>query len=388
VDAAFTENNSPEPFKDDSGPPFISMSFPLFQATAPPENTLYFTTEPSQSFNQVPSFRREFLSRFDNLDPKISALRARLKSTNESTNGNIKSISAELQASLKTCQDQLPTVRTSAVNVARQTQRLSLALQSAITLEGPRQIRTVRMGFFNLQDQFDSALKNIATLTRSLTTRTDTVQTKLRRLNSVASLATASFNSIPKLTSQTEANANAVQSVRDCFQQEIETTFEKMKVAFEESLHDTEEFIEILNRQASEKLSNSSIALSQIQNEKFDIQTSFDSVITQMQKSIDERIELVRKAIITNQTTSREQFERIQNKLREDLDLIRAEMSDSGKSSLLEDLEYEHELWEVEKLLSDIERITQAIESSNGQSFNLSSESDDDSSEDDRDVAE
>jgi hypothetical protein len=354
------------------------IAAPLFSTTAPPDNSLFRGTEYSQSSNEISAFRDSIAASFAALDPKISALGIKLKAAVDSADPYTRSVSNELESALKLCQDQLPAVRSAVNNLGRRVQGLSLANQSAIALEGPKQIRIVRDGFFDLRDQFDESLKNVATLARSLSSKVDTAQTSLHRLRAVSLSAKASAESIGKMRSQVQAGSAAVKSVRGCFSQKIQTTMEKLKGEFEEPLREAEELVGNLDRQASEKLSISSATLSRLENEKVDLRASFESVIGQMQKNVDSRMSAAKNAIAEAERATMEQFEQVQNTLNEELEAAAAEMMGTKKRSMLEEIEYERELAEVERLLSEIERIRKALESSDGKPFDLGLDSDDD----------
>lgn len=108
-------------------------------------------------------------------------------------------------------------------------------------------------------------------------------------------------------------------------------------------------------------LDNSNETFMKLQNDKFDIQTSFDSLSNEIEKTMNMRINELRSRIEKNSQKNDIYFQTYEASLTNDLDRIIEYAADSPAITLLDQIEENQQIEELDALISRIEKLKYGI---------------------------
>jgi hypothetical protein len=335
----------------------------LFGETAPPSSSLVSAPNPPP---QPPSFSAppdNSLSKFDELDERLAMLEQSLKHCFATKEGAAVESSNALRADASVLHSRLPPVRQNSIHLARRVQALSLSAQTAGTLAGPQQLRPVQDEFFSLRNDLDQSLKNIASLSRSLTAKLSKTSCQLDSVRPIPNAQQSAQGELRELQTQNGRNLHIVQSVQQKLWKMLETSSEQLRSEFEKELNETEAFIQTLEDQSNEGVSASSAKAAKIQTEKMDMRTSFDAIAQQVAKSMELRLDSLRKSIQSAETKGLSLIEGLQGELDAELEGVSVDAALVQKRSIVEDIEHDRESAELDRLMTKLDELCESIRS-------------------------
>lgn len=340
------------------------MNGSIFLETAPPPDSLISANEqpPPVDSRQILSFQDQLLSLLEPIEGKIKTVDERIKRTYTNRDYNSKGIADELNMRLKDAQSKMSRVHEITVNLSRKIQAISLSNQTATTLAAPKQVKPIQDEFFQLKDEFDDSLKNIATLSRNLTAKIDNKNCQIERIKTVGTEAQKIQSQIKDLKRINEKNKDQISEMQNEMERKLSELTEKLKMEFETQIDDAEKLIEKLDQETEEGLSRSSKTVSRFQEQKFDIKTSFDAISDEIQKRMTSQLDALHEKIQKLERAGIQTVEDFQNGLTRDLDALAEESATVLRNSMLDDIEYEKELAQIETLLAEIDDLKSQIE--------------------------
>lgn len=332
----------------------------LFADTAPPPQTVKVTEEYIED-RQIFTFNEQILSAFDSIQPKIDSLERSLKQTEKHSLSPIFNTSSKLSSSLLDLQASMPNIHDKSINLSRRIQNISLKAQESATIAAPKRLKPIIEDFNSLKIEFNQSLKHISIFTENLNEQIEKVNEILKKASEDSKMLKSLKIDIEKSKSANKKNSQMIDELKEKIINQSRNERLQLISNFEQSLIEAENLVDELESLAEKGLDNSNKTIVKLNSEKFDIQSSFESLSKDIENSMNDRISEIQSKIERNSEKSEHSLKKIDLKLASSLDKIVDRATRSPALSLLDKIEQKKQNEELEDLLNRIDSLKQKI---------------------------
>lgn len=332
----------------------------LFADTAPPPQTVKVTEEYIED-RQIFTFNEQILSAFDSIQPKIDSLERSLKQTEKHSLSPIFNTSSKLSSSLLDLQASMPNIHDKSINLSRRIQNISLKAQESATIAAPKRLKPIIEDFNSLKIEFNQSLKHISILTENLNEQIEKVNEILKKASEDSKMLKSLKIDIEKSKSANKKNSQMIDELKEKIINQSRSERLQLISNFEQSLIEAENLVDELESLAEKGLDSSNKTIVKLNSEKFDIQSSFESLSKDIENSMNDRISEIQSKIERNSEKSEHSLKKIDLKLASSLDKIVDRATRSPALSLLDKIEQKKQNEELEDLLNRIDSLKQKI---------------------------
>lgn len=336
------------------------MNNNLFAETAPPPQSIKISNDYLDD-QQISAFKEQLLSTFNKIQPKIDLLEKSLKTTEKNVYGLSSDNNSELNLDLKDLQENIPDVHQISIILSRKIQNISLKAQEASTIAAPKRIRPIIDEFYTFKMDFDQSLKNITKLTQNLHEKIEKMDLLIKSVSEDSKSLQLFKTDIEKAILANKQNSKIIDELKEKLIIQARNDRSKILNDFDQSLTEAEYLVTELESLAEQGLDNSNETFMKLQNDKFDIQTSFDSLSNEIEKTMNMRINELRSRIEKNSQKNDIYFQTYDASLTNDLDRIIEYAADSPAITLLDQIEENKQIEELDALISRIEKLKYGI---------------------------
>lgn len=333
----------------------------LFAETAPPPQSIINIIDNGPNNQQISFFNDMIFSAFDTIQPRLDSIERSLKLAEKNKKGPLFDTSSKLNSSLVDLQSTMPNLHDNSIILSRRIQNLSSKAQNTATIAGPKRIRPVIDDFTSLKIEFDQSLKHITTLTENFNKKIE----KLNEFNKKTSKQIKSLKKlqkdIEKTNSANQRNSQIIDELREKIINQAKTERSELINNFDQTLTEAENLVKELEDLAEQGLNDTNKTIVKLTSEKFDIQTSFESLSTEIENSMNNRVKELRSRVSKNIERSDLSRQKIDLELSSNLDKIMDDINDSPAFSFLDQIEQDQEAEELENLLNRIENLKKEV---------------------------
>ena len=339
----------------------MDSNFSIFAETAPVKNIMVASKPHSIP---VDALKDDLVSSIEEIGPRIDSLKQTLDQIIAQADANTKNVGADLNAELSTILPNMNNIHNISIQTSRRIQALGLNQQTVSTLSIPKQLRPVHDEFFNFKEEFDTSLKNVATLSRTITQKADSLSTTFDNLKPIPQQIEKTINEIAQQININNNNMKAINQMKSKIQNYVTKTHSSITKRFEQKAKEAEALIDELDKKANEGLNSSTQMGEKLQTEKFDIKTSFQELLSEIEKSTNNKLDEVKSQIEQSNRDTTAEINKLHDTLTEELDDLTQDQNDAGVISILDEIEREKELTELEQLIERFNNLKNAIECS------------------------
>lgn len=325
---------------------------------------------------QLTAFQDQLTQMIDSVQPRLASIERKVSQSQTMKSTGSTNISSDLQSKLKEIQTKIPDIHNISVQLSRKAQNLSLNYQTVSSIGAPKLLKPIQDNFFALKEEFDQSLKNIATLSKNLSNKMDLLGSTIESMRSVPKSIEKLKKDLKQMQESTIKNADQLEQMKQSLIDNIDQVNDGIAQKFESQIKDAENLIASLEKQTTEGLSGSSKTSTQLQNEKFDIRTSFDSLSTEIDKQMDDRLRGLHAKVKKASEQSLSMIESIQSDLSRQLDLVTEETSTCNHYTIFDEIQQEKELTEADELITRINNLKEAINNSDFTPVNIDNDTD------------
>ena len=330
----------------------------IFAETAPTRGLI--VKQPTEEL-QLDALRDDLLQSLDEVQPRIEKLKETCNIVIQSSQGNIKNVGVDLQHEIDKLIPRMDAIHTTSIKTSRRIQSLGLNQQTVGMLSIPKQLRPVHDEFFQFKEEFDTSLKNVATLSRSITSKIDLHNGALESLKTIPN---ALQENLEKIAQQQEECVNASVMIDQLKQQltaSIINEHEQILSQFDEKVNKAAKLVEDLETKADDGLTSTTQINEQIQTEKFDIKNSFEDLMKEIQNTSFTKLDDMKKKVELSNKETISKITDLQSQLTNELEEISRCQSDNVVLSLIDEIEKQKEMSELEALIERFNALEKAI---------------------------
>ena len=337
----------------------MDQNFSIFAETAPVKNIIV-ASKPHEI--PVDALKDDLVSSIEEIGPRIETLKQTLDQIIAKADANTKNVGSDLNAELSKLLPNMNNIHNISIQTSRRIQALGLNQQTVSTLSIPKQLRPVHDEFFNFKEEFDTSLKNVATLSRTLTQKADGLSSIFDSLKPLPQQMDKANKEIAKQINVSNDNMKLIEQMKSKVQNYVTKTHSSITKRFEQKVKDAEALIDELDKKANEGLDSSTQMGEKLQTEKFDMKTSFQELLSEIEKSTNSKLDEVKNQIEQYSRDSSVEMNKLHDTLTEELDDLTQDQNDVGVISILDEIEREKELTELEQLIERFNNLKQMIE--------------------------
>lgn len=336
------------------------MENDLFAETAPPPQTVKVTEEYPEN-RQFLTFNDQILSAFNSIQPRIDSLEKSLKLTEKNSLGPVFDTSSKINSTLLDLHASMPSIHDKSIQLSRRIQNISLKAQESTTIAAPKRLRPIIEDFCSLKTEFNQSLKHISIITEKLNQKIEKLNVLIKRATKESkSLKSLKFD-LEKSISSNKRNSQIIDELKVRVIDQSRNERSELINHFEQSLIEAENLVKELEDLAEEGLNSSNKTLVKLVNEKLDIQSSFDSLSSEIDNLMNNRIIEIRSKIAKNTEKNDIFSQKIDAHLSNSLDKIIDDATRSPALTLLDQVEQKQEIEELQELLDRIDDLKKKI---------------------------
>lgn len=338
------------------------------ESSLPP---IFAVTEPTSIDNNesndfdpslMQSFRDDILSSFDSIAPRLTQLeRAYSKAINASQNQRDRS-NFSFGDELNEVQRNMKEMHTQAIEMSRRVQSLTLSSQSSSALAAPRLLRPVNENFCDFKSEFDSSLKNLATLSGRITEKSQTISSSIDSVRKLPTMIENMKTNISSYQQKVKQNDKAINELNEKASQLIDESERNICKDIENQITDAENMLKEMEDSAQKGQIEADNFAKRIQDDKESLRLSFISLTQDIEKITNERLNELNADIEASTRKSNSLIESIQNQLSDEFDQIMKNESCESEISILDQLDQARQEAQLLSLMNRLEKLQKQIQ--------------------------
>ena len=336
-----------------------NSGFPSIFAETAPINNILVVNKPQEII--VDALKDDLIANLDQIEPRIKTLKDTLDQIIVQADAASKNIGSDLSKEVTNLLPNVSNIHNISIQTSRRIQSLGLNQQTVSTLSVPKQLRPVHDEFFAFKEEFDTSLKNVASLSRSITQRIDMLSATFDSLKDIPKNIEKSLEEVSLQLEKTASNTKKIEELRCSIEQEINQSHASILDQFDSKIKEAETLVDELNEKANEGLNSSTLMGEQLQTEKFDMKTSFQDLLIEMQKTTNDKLDDAKKRIEKENIDTSAEINDLHEELSQELNELTQDQSEYGVTSLLDEIEKEKEMSELEQLIERFNNLAAAI---------------------------
>lgn len=347
---------------------------PIFHNTSPPSNHVMILQQTPVDFKsidvqderQIDALKENLLENIDQILPRIEQLKEKFQVITTSAEKSSSSMGADILSELNLLQPRISSTHAAAINNTRRIQALSLSQQTVATLSVPKAVKPIHDEFFGFKEEFDASLKNVATLSRSLTQKYDKINSILESMRNIPDNIKKDQELMTELRTKNRENQMLMQNVKDAIIESLERCGEKVNNEFVQKILEAEKLIEELENNMKDGIKKTEHMGEQIQCEKFDMKSSFAELTKELESSMNDRLLQLTNKVDNAINSTNLCVGELQEKITAELDDVTSDKSLTTTYSLIDQIEQEKELSDLDFLLNRLNELESVLQSGGG----------------------
>ncbi|EAY04112.1 hypothetical protein TVAG_483500 [Trichomonas vaginalis G3] len=332
---------------------------PIFADTAPD-----LKDAPVVEFDerQYDMLKDNLVHQIDEFNPRIEQLKQTYEYLANSAEKGVKSIGIDIIDEIQRIRPRMESIHNTSIAVSKRIQALGLNQQTISTLAIPKQMRPVHEEFFSFKDEFDAALKNVAQLSRSVTTQYDNISDTLNGIKHIPENITKIIDEIETYRANCYNQAMEANNLKSELENTIIQTFQQTLAQFDQKTQEAEKIIDEYEAKTKNGVTKFEESTKNIEEKKEDLKNSYANLSSEIMKSINEKIDNISSNIRDYKTKSDNDYQMMHKKMSVDLDEIHILQSQDSLNTVDEYISQEKEIAEVEILTERLNRLQKQIE--------------------------
>lgn len=320
----------------------------IFAETAPTRGLI--VKQPVEEL-QIDALKDDLKQSLDEIQPRIESLKELCNTAIQSSQSNTKNVGVDLQREIDQIIPRMEAIHTTSIKTSRRIQSLGLNQQTVGMLSIPKQLRPVHDEFFQFKEEFDTSLKNVATLSRSITSKIDLHNGAMESLKSIPAAINENLEQITKQQEICSSIGQLIDQMKQKLSQDIIQEHQTVLNQFEDKIQKSDRLVKELETKADDGLVSTTQITEQIQTEKFDIKNSFEDLMKEIENTAFTKLDDMKSKVELSNKETMAKINELQTQLTNELEEISHCQTDSNVLSLLDEIEKQKEMSELEALI-------------------------------------
>lgn len=310
---------------------------------------------------QCNMMKENLMHQLDEFNPRIEQLKQNFEYLTNSAEKSVRSVGIDIIDEIQRIRPRMDSIHTNSINISKKIQSLGLTQQTVSTLSIPKQMRPVHDEFFNFKDEFDAALKNVATLSRSVTTQADNINDTLNGIKQIPDEITKALEEIENYRVNCYNQSIQINELKSKLESEILETFKSTISQFDQKIESAQKVVEEYEEKAKDGVSKFENNSKNIEEKKEDLKNSYADLSTEITKSINDKISIIMQNIRDYKMKSDNDYQQMHKKISIELDEIHILQLQDSVSTADDYITHEKELNEIEILLDRLKNLEQQV---------------------------
>jgi chromosome segregation ATPase len=225
----------------------------------------------------------------------------------------------------------------------------------------PKQLKPIQDSFYTFKDEFDLSLKNIAILSNCITKKNDKLKSQLDTISTMSTNVSSLISKIDQHQNQISKNLEKIRNLRNEILTEVQKSHSVLINNFDAQASEAESLINDLDNKTNEGLNNSTQVGEQIQTQKFDMKSSLQDLMVEIQKTTNSKLDEITKQVQKLNISTTSEINEIHNEITQELDELSNTENNNKILSFFDQVEREKELIEIEELTKKLNDLHQQI---------------------------
>ena len=332
---------------------------PVFSETAPSKTVV------DEDFHDLESLRENMLNSLESMEPRIDSLQQTFDILLKQSDNSSMNFGADIMNEINQILPRMKNIHNNSISSARKIQALSLSQQTVQTLSIPKQMRPVHDEFFAFKDEFDLSLKNVASLSRNVTEKSDIIASTVNPIKDIPKQINELMNEISQQTQATKENNKYISKTKSELFQGVLGAQQSLAQEFEQKIGLAETILNQMMNKAENGVDNSEKMKKILKQRQDDVKTSFNNLMTEIKKTTESKLDDLDKIIQRRMHDTKKEIKKLElgfiSEIQEMEKLPIPEMNYSES----DETEKEKEMSELDILIERFNNLSKLIKQAN-----------------------
>ena len=332
---------------------------PVFKDTAPTQ------TITDIDYTNIENLREDMLNSLEAMEPRIDSLQQTFDQLIKQSDNSSQGIGSDVLNQINQILPRMQNIHSNSINTSRKIQALSLNQQTVQTLSIPKQMRPVHDEFFAFRDEFDLSLKNVASLSRNLTQKFDSISSTIDPIKDLPKSIDETLNDMLKEHQKTKENNQFISHAKADLFQEIRKSQQSLVQLFEQKIGLAETIVNEMVDKADNGVDNSEKMKKKLKQQQTDVNESFNNLLTEIQKTTGSKLDDLEKSITRMNEDSKKEIKKLRLQFDAEFNQLEQIPIPETNYSEVDETEKEKEISELEILIERFDRLYRILKTGN-----------------------
>lgn len=316
---------------------------------------------------QIDALQNELIDSLEAVHPRIESLEETLESLIKQSEKSSQAIGYDILTEVDRIQPRKPQIHENCINLTRKIQAIGLKQQTVQTLSVPKQMRPTHDSFTAFKEDFDSSLKNIASLSRSLTDKFDILGTTFDSVQYIPQMINDSIQETNEQMQKNKENSQNVSHVKSTLYQSILSSQQALVQQFDQKIGLAEAILNQLDEKAANRVDSDKMKAT-FKNEKDNAESSINNLMIEIKKATESQLDEMTKKIEDLNAKTKKEIKLLQCTLEKEFNEMKNVEVDESVLTEAAEIEKEKEISELEVLIERFDALSAKLKNMDNRS--------------------
>ena len=258
---------------------------PVFAETAPSRTLV------DDDYTDLERLREDMLNSLESMEPRIDSLQQTFDILIKQSDNSSLNLGSDIMNEINQILPRMKNIHSNSISSARKIQALSLNQQTVQTLSIPKQMRPVHDEFFAFKDEFDLALKNVASLSRNVTEKSDIIASTVNPIQNIPKLMEEIQNEMAQQSQFNKENSQYISHSKSQLFQNVLGVQQFLTQEFEQKIGLAEAIVNQMMDRAENGVDNTEKMKKALKQKQDDVKSSFNNIMTEIKKTTESKLD-------------------------------------------------------------------------------------------------